>query len=104
MAVKSMTDMAYDILSGKKRAIQFSKLWEEVSKKLKISNDQVAQFYSDLTLDPRFASLKENKWDLIERRKFAESHVDLSKIELEEDEPEFVDDDGMEVIKEEDKY
>lgn len=88
MAVKSMTDMAYDILSGKKRAIQFSKLWEEVSKKLKISNDQVAQFYSDLTLDPRFASLKENKWDLVERRKYSESHVDISRIELGEDEPE----------------
>lgn len=99
-----MTDIAYDILSSKKRAVQFAKLWEEVSKKYGANKDQVSQFYSDLTLDPRFASLKENKWDLIERRKFAESHVDLSKIELEEDEPEFVDDDGMEVIKEEDKY
>lgn len=99
-----MTDIAYDILSTKKRAVQFAKLWEDVSKKYGASKDQVSQFYSDLTLDPRFASLKENKWDLIERRKFAESHVDISKIELEEDEPEILDDDGMEVIKEEDKY
>ena len=99
-----MTDIAYDILSTKKRAVQFAKLWEDVSKKYGASKDQVSQFYSDLTLDPRFASLKENKWDLIERRKFAESHVDISKIELEEDEPEIVDDDGMEDIKEEDKY
>lgn len=99
-----MTDIAYDILSSKKRAVQFSKLWEEVSKKTGVSKDQVSQFYSDLTLDPRFASLKENKWDLIERRKYSESHVDISKIELEEDEPEIVEDDGIEVIKEEDKY
>lgn len=99
-----MTDIAYDILSSKKRAAQFSKLWEEVSKKTGVSKDQVSQFYSDLTLDPRFASLKENKWDLIERRKYSESHVDISKIELEEDEPEIVEDDGIEVIKEEDKY
>ena len=83
-----MTDIAYDILSGKKRAIQFSKLWEEVSKKAHASNDMVAQFYSDLTLDPRFASLKENKWDLVERRKYSESHVDISRIELGEDVPE----------------
>ena len=88
MIAKSMTDIAYDVLSGKKRAIQFSKLWEEVSKKTGASNDIVAEFYSDLTLDPRFAQLKENKWDLIERRKFAESHVDISRIELGEDEPE----------------
>ena len=88
MTAKSMTDIAYDILSGKKRAIQFQKLWEEVSKKTGASNDIVAQFYSDLTLDSRFAQLKENKWDLIERRKFSESHVDISRIELGEDVPE----------------
>ena len=87
-SAKSMTDIAYDILSKKKRSIQFSKLWEDVSKIYGASNDRVSQFYSDLTLDSRFASLKENKWDLSERRKFNESHVDISKIELDEDEPE----------------
>ena len=83
-----MTDVAYDIMSKKKRAIQFGRLWEEVSKIYGVSNDKVAQFYSDLTLDSRFASLKGNRWDLVERRKFEESHVDISKIELDEDEPE----------------
>lgn len=106
MTAKSMTDIAYDILSGKKRAVQFTKLWEEVSKITGVSKDHVSQFYSDLTLDSRFTSLKENKWDLVERRKYAESHVDLSKIELEEDEPEIDDDDtsSIEIIKEEDRY
>ena len=104
MATKSMTDIAYDILSSKKRSILFAKLWEEVSKKYGASKDQVSQFYSDLTLDPRFVSLKDNKWDLVERRKYAESHVDLSKIELDENEPEIIEDDGVEIIKEEDKY
>lgn len=88
MTAKSMTDIAYDILSGKKRAILFLKLWEEVSKKTHASNDVVAQFYEDLSLDPRFTQLKDNKWDLVERRKFSESHVDISKIELGEDIPE----------------
>ena len=106
MTAKSMTDIAYDILSSKKRSIQFAKLWEEVSKKTGASKDRVSQFYSDLTLDSRFASLKENKWDLVERRKYAESHVDISKIELEEDEPEIDEDDDnvIEIIKEEDRY
>ena len=85
-SAKSMTDVAYDILSRKKRAVQFNKLWEEVSKIYGVSNDRVAQFYSDLTLDSRFVSLKENRWDLVERRRFNESHVDLSKIELDGDE------------------
>jgi len=84
-SAKSMTDIAYDILSRKKRAVQFNKLWEEVSKLYGASNDRVAQFYSDMTLDSRFASLKDNKWDLIERRKFNESHVDISAIELDSD-------------------
>ena len=87
-----MTDIAYDVISKKKRAVQFSKLWEEVSRLNGVSNDKVAQFYSDLTFDSRFASLKDNKWDLVERRKFAESHIDLSEIELGDDEPE----EGME--------
>ena len=85
-SAKSMTDIAYEILCRKKRAVQFNKLWEEVSKLYGASNDRVAQFYSDMTLDSRFASLKDNKWDLIERRKFDESHVDLSAIELDSDE------------------
>ena len=87
-----MTDIAYDVISKKKRAVQFSKLWEEVSRLYGVSNDKVAQFYSDQTFDSRFASLKDNKWDLVERRKFAESHIDLSGIELGDDEPE----EGME--------
>lgn len=85
---KSMTDVAYDIMSKKKRAVQFSKLWADVSKETGASNDMIAEFYSDLTLDNRFASLKENKWDLTERRKFAESHVDLKKIEMEDEDEE----------------
>lgn len=101
---KSMADVAYEILSSKKRAIQFSKLWEEVAKKTNVSNDMIAQFYSDLTLDSRFASLKENKWDLVERRKFDESHIDISKIELGEDEPEEGENSEDDNLLDEDKY
>jgi len=99
-ACKSMTDVAYDILTSKKRQVTFAKLWEDVSKVCKVSNDQIAQFYSDLSLDSRFVSLKENKWDLTERRKYAESHVDLSEIELDEDEPEEIEEDDSPVTSE----
>ena len=104
MTAKSMTDIAYDILSGKKRAIQFQKLWEEVSKKTGASNDIIADFYSDLTLDSRFVQLKDNKWDLVERRKFSEAHIDVSKIELGEDVPEEGENSEEDNLLEEDRY
>ena len=100
---KSMTDVAFEIMSKKKRAIQFKKLWEEVSKVYGVRNDQVAQFYADMTLDSRFVSLKGNRWDLINRHKFEESHVDISQIELDEDEPEEGEEDP-DVITEKDNY
>ena len=96
MPTKSMTDVAYDIMSSKKRAVQFSKLWAEVAKQTNASGEDVAQFYSDLTLDGRFASLKENKWDLKSRRKYSESHVDLKKIELDDSDSEYESEEDIE--------
>lgn len=101
---KSMTDVAYDVLSKKKRPVQFNKLWEEVAKIYGASSDRIAKFYSDLTLDTRFVSLKENKWDLRERRKFEETHVNISEIELEDEEVEEIEDEGPAVISEADEY
>ena len=96
-AVKSMTDIAYEIMSKKKRSVPFNKLWEEVAKLTESTNDYIAQFYSDLILDSRFVSLKDNKWDLKERRKFEETHIDLKEIEIEdEDEDLIVEDDDDE--------
>ena len=105
MTDKSMTDVAFEIMSKKKRAMNFAKLWADVSKATGADNNKVAQFYSDLTLDGRFAALKDNKWDLKTRRKFSESHVDLKKIEIEDQEGEneyIIERDVQE--REEDKY
>jgi len=88
MATKSMTDIAYDILSSKKRSIAFNKLWEDVLKQYKCANDQIGLFYNDLSLDSRFVNLKDGKWDLKERRKFSETFVDISKFEDTEEEQE----------------
>ena len=87
-ATRSMVDVAYDIMSKKKRSIAFGKLWEDVSKTCQVDNNFIGQFYNDLTLDSRFVTLKDNKWDLKERRKYDESHVDLSKIDVSDDEDE----------------
>ena len=83
--VLSMADAAYEILSGKKRAILFSALWNDVRKMTKSPKENVSNFYEDLTLDPRFVCLKDNKWDLKERRSFADTHVDVKDISLEDE-------------------
>lgn len=80
----SMADAAHEILQGKKRAILFSALWNEVRKMTKSPKENVSNFYEDLTLDPRFVCLKDNKWDLKERRSFADSHVDVKGLSLDD--------------------
>ena len=95
---KSMVDVAYELMSKKKRAVAFKKLWEDVSKETGADMNLVAQFYTDLTLDSRFVALKDNKWDLKNRRKFEESHIDISLIEI-DDEP---DEEDGEVLNEDD--
>jgi DNA-directed RNA polymerase subunit delta len=84
-----MTDVAYTCLSKRKREVEFSKLWTEVSKQMKIPEERLkrkkSQFYSELMLDNRFASLENNKWDLRNRRKFDELHTNKEDIEMDED-------------------
>ena len=101
---KSMTDVAFDIMSKKKRAVAFDKLWQDVSKTTGATMDHIAQFYSDLTLDGRFTSLKDNKWDLKARRKFAETQIDISELEVDDDSEEIYDDDGNIIEETEEDY
>lgn len=90
--VMTMTDIAYDFLSKKKKEIDFIKLWTEVAKAMNIPEEKLkrkkAQFYSELLLDNRFASLEGNKWDLRNRRKFEEVHINTEDIELDDEEDE----------------
>lgn len=87
---QSMTDVAFKCLSKRKREIDFVKLWSDVSKQMAIPDEKMkkkkSQFYSELMLDSRFASLEGNKWDLRNRRKFDEVHIDTSDIEFDDDE------------------
>ena len=86
---ETMTDVAYNWMSKRKKEVDFLKLWNTVSEQMQIPEEKQkrkkSQFYSDLMLDNRFASLGGNKWDLRNRRKFDEVHVDTSDIELEDD-------------------
>lgn len=86
---KSMVDVAYDLMSTKKKAIVFLKLWEEVCQVMAFTKqqeeDNIAQFYSDLSLDDRFVNVGENKWDLRERHAYHEVVVDTEEILIDEE-------------------
>ncbi len=86
---KPMIDVAHDILTEKNKAIVFLNLWEEVSQIMGFTKqqeeDNIAQFYSDLSLDDRFVNLKDNKWDLRERHTYNEVVVDTEEIIIDEE-------------------
>ena len=109
----SKLDIAYNLLTKKKKPTPFLKLWEEISQIEALSpsqqEDMIAQFYSDLCLDSRFVNMGENKWDLRSRHTFSETVIDTAEFldddSDEEDEFDLDDDEEEETNeKEEDKY
>lgn len=87
-----MVDIAFDLMSKKKKEVLFIKLWEEVSQIKGLSqaqaDDLIAQFYTDISLDDRFVHLKDNKWDLRSRHKFEDVVIDTDAILVDDDEDE----------------
>lgn len=88
--INSMTEVAYTILTKKKNAMAFSKLYEQVASKLAFDEPRrkakISQFYTDLSLDKRFTALKENKWQLASRIRFEERYVNVDELLLEDEE------------------
>lgn len=105
-----MTDVAYQCMSKRKKEVEFSKLWQEVAKSMKIPEEQLARkkasFYSELMLDNRFASLKGNKWDLRNRRSYDEVRLDQVEADDMDDEEleEVEEEEGLDLPKGEDEY
>lgn len=87
-----MIDIAYELMSKKKKEVTFAKLWEEVSQIRGLTqaqaDDRIAQFYTDMTLDDRFFHLRDNKWDLRSRHKFEEVVIKTDTILVDDEEDE----------------
>lgn len=102
MGSRSMTDVAYEFLSSRKREVSFDRLWQEVSKTMGFNDTQkvtkISSFYESIMLDERFTS-KNNNWDLSSRHKFAETHVDISAIEVDDSK----DDDDLDYVEDEEE-
>lgn len=101
----SMVDVAYDLMTKKKKPVDFYKLWQEVSEiKGFDQNDQEENeslLYTNITLDGRFITVGENRWDLRSRHKFDEVHIDMNDIYA-DDEEDTSDDDGDDGLIEDD--
>lgn len=89
MNSKSMIDVAYEILATKKNAVVFAKLYDQVANKLLFDEAKrkakISQFYTDLSLDKRFTRLKDNKWQLSSKIKFAERYIEINDFSLDDD-------------------
>ena len=88
MGSHSMTDVAFEILENSEGPVPFKVLWDEVRQQLGFDETKamrkIGSFYESLSLDTRFTS-KDNNWDLSKRHKFAETHIDISAIEIDDD-------------------
>lgn len=94
MSMKSMINVAFDLMTKKRKPVTFLKLWEDVATVMSFTpeqeEDNIAQFYNDLSLDDRFVCVGENKWDLRSRHTFNEVVVDTDELMIDENE-----DDGV---------
>ena len=82
--IKSNLDVAYELVSNKRKPVEFSKLWEEVSQIQGLSEEEAkgkaSKFYTALSLDGRFITLGENTWDLRSRYTFDKVHIDMNEV------------------------
>jgi len=88
MSTQSMTDIAYGVLGSTNQPMSFKDLWEHVNNVIQfepsVAAKKISLFYTNLSLDGRFVALKDNRWELKERLKFEESHIDTSAIEIDD--------------------
>ncbi len=86
---KSLLDYAFDYVSQNKEPVKFKDLWAYVVKESQISDElaakKVSAFFTNLLLDGRFVALGENTWDLRNRHKLEEYHVDMKQFYSDEE-------------------
>lgn len=85
---KSMVETAYQVLKTHQEPIPFVQLWTEVSKEMGFmptqAEDNIAQLYTDLSMDGRFLNMAGNTWDLRSRHTYSESVTDTSTIAIDD--------------------
>ena len=102
---RSLIEIAYEYVSGKKDSSSFKDIWAYVVKEAGLTPEEaatkVSRFYTNLMLDGRFVTLGENEWDLRVRHTFDKVHIDMKDVYSEVDSEDDVDSEEKE---EEDEY
>ena len=103
---KSMIDVARDTLIKNNHRMPFLDLWNNVSQEMNFTpsqaEDNIAQFYSDLSLDSHFVNLEGNSWDLKTRHTFSESVTDTDSIAVDDEDDDDEEDENQETQSEDD--
>ncbi len=99
MSIRAI-DVAYNCLLNQKDGMTFKDLWAVVREQLGytdvIANKKVSQFYTNLSLDGRFASLENNVWNLKSHCKYTDVAVREEDLEEPEEEEEDVEEEEEE--------
>lgn len=86
---KSNLDIAFELVSKRQTPISFVELWDKVSEEQGLTEEEksskISKFYTALSLDGRFITLGENKWDLRKRYKFEKVHIDMNDVYVDDD-------------------
>ena len=81
---RSLIEIAYEYVSGKKDSSSFKDIWAYVVEKAELTPEEaaskVSRFYTNLMLDGRFVTLGENEWDLRVRHTFDKVHIDMKDV------------------------
>ena len=97
-----MIEVAYQVLTNNNGSMPFVDLWKDVSQEMGFNQtqfeDNIAQFYTDLSLDGRFLNMSQNTWDLRSRHTYSESVMDTDSIAIDEDDE---DEEDSELIEDE---
>lgn len=105
---RSMIDIAYLFMKQQTSEVDFNELWTEVVQQLEFTAEEADQrigvFYTYLTLDGRFITVGENRWDLRSKLTYERVHIDMNDIyaEVEDNEKELLagaDDDDETPVK-----
>lgn len=95
MAQQTIIEMAYIFLRQNKGDASFEDIWNTISKEIHEDNDKkniiIAELYSDLVLDNRFALTSEGKWGLRDYLKFEDIKKQYSYVDKFETTEEFDD-------------
>ena len=95
---ESMVDVAYSVLKEMEEKISFKELYAKVTELIGLSEEEatnkMSMFYTNLSLDGRFAALKNGEWDLKERCVYdAKDDFNLLYDDMDNEEKENKDDD-----------